>query len=212
MAIGDPSQENVDGYFTEMGLLAKADLVSRDGRSDEAQVFFCPVNTQIVLDQGTGIVAGATWMGPDFGSGATRNGYSQNPVWRWGEDPRSAAGPRPWVWAKWYYQANGDRSIDGTPAPANQNLASRPFIPKIKDWKGFAIVGDLVVNETTTKQGHKGGINMLYPNWNAQWIPVAMLQPEWDQVNWPSTFGVGYSGAYDVAIQRVWKKIGLQSQ
>src|SRR5688500_18005371 len=67
MAIGNPQFESVaqgagGGYYTEIGLLAKAGLVSHDGRSDEPQIFFCPSNTQIVLDQGSGIVAGSPWM------------------------------------------------------------------------------------------------------------------------------------------------------
>lgn len=203
MAIGDPSQENAGGgYFTEVGLLAKANLISLDGKADEPKVFFCPNNTSIELDSGTGIVAGSIWM-----QGTTRNSYSQNPVWRWGEDAPGA--PRVWVWRKWFYQANGDRAVDGGVAPFTQGDA-RPFIPKIRDWKGFAIMGDLIVTDQHVKQGHRGGINMLFPDWNVQWIPVGLLQPEWNNVPW-ATMGSGYNSSNDVPLQRVWKKIGLQS-
>jgi prepilin-type N-terminal cleavage/methylation domain-containing protein len=204
MAIGDPQQEsNGGGYFTEIGLLAKAGLVSDDGKSDEPQIFFCPSNTQIVLDQGSGIVAGSLWM-----HGTTRNAYAQNPIWRWREDPLGA-GSLPfkiWVSQKYNYALGFDRN----PYTGGLGATSIPFIPKIKDWKGLGITGDLIVNDLTTKQGHRRGLNMLYPNWNVQWIPVEMLQPEWNQVDWVGANGP-YAGTFNPGIFAVWKKINDQS-
>ena len=206
MAIGDPQQENTGGgYFTEIGLLAKAGLVPHDGKADECQVFFCPVNTQIVLDQGTAIVAGSIWM-----NGTTRNSYAQNPIYGWREDALGTPPFKVWVVRKWNKNAI---PIPGDKDPQTGGFVNpnKVFIPKVKDWKGLAILGDLVVNDLTHKQGHKGGINMLFANWSAQWIPVEMLKPEWDAVDW-SNRPYDAPPIQNAEVQAVWAKINQQSE
>ena len=49
---------------------------------------------------------------------------------------------------------------------------------------------------------------MLYANWSASWVPLAMFKPEWDQMIAVAPDGTGYTAAADPFLYPIWEKLG----
>jgi hypothetical protein len=100
--------------------------------------------------------------------------YSQRPQFRY------EVGPYPTH--KWNLATgNYVRCLPPASGPAT------PYFPKInKDFKNVAIVADFLVtrtNEAHLQRGHKKGVNVLYSNWGAKWVPIENFRDVMDQLN-----------------------------
>jgi prepilin-type N-terminal cleavage/methylation domain-containing protein len=155
--------------FYGMGLMAPQGIINTemvtDKDSGEGRVFYCPVQT----NPGTGYNdQGNDWIGkPGID---TRMTYNQRPEWRYENVP--------YVTHIWNTTAK-DGSHSRTP------VWPRPWFPKAQEYKGRALVMDLLLHPTlheSQPQGHKTGVNVLFSHWGASWVPNDMLRPMWDDM------------------------------
>jgi type II secretory pathway pseudopilin PulG len=188
-------------YPTCIGLLVPAGILTDQPWGDEPKVFFCPIDTSRVLNEPSssgGAVGNQLWMGS-----TTRSTYMQNPTWRFGD--ASAATPinpsnNPSFCIGYYDYATGTNFLWPNPRPH--------IIPKIKDFKGKALVCDEIIQGTFVKQAHKNGVNVLYANWAALWVPTSMFQDEWNDLQRVAPDGSAYGAAADPYVYAIWKKFG----
>ena len=167
---------------TALGLLVPAGIVAgNDNRFvDELKVFFCPIDTSRILNEPSSD-GGTGWIGT-----ATRLTYMQNPHWRWGDLTAPATNYPTFVIGYFNPATNADVL---NPVVAG----NRPkFVPKIKDFKGHALVADEMIQNTFIKQAHRDGLNVLSWNWSAAWVPLAMFKQEMNAVIAASPDGTGY--------------------
>jgi prepilin-type N-terminal cleavage/methylation domain-containing protein/prepilin-type processing-associated H-X9-DG protein len=179
-----------------MGLMVMQGIVSDQPESDDAKVFYCPVQT----NEGSGLNHnGNPWFGVPGSS--TRMSYNQRPEWRFDTADFGAAGKKfvPWVTHIWNGRTDG--AHDRTPNHPNF------WLPKARDYKGKAIVMDLAVGPQhaggSANQGHKTGINVLYADGSARWVNLSDLQPMWDTLKTAAY----QSTASRLQLHRIWIKM-----
>ena len=90
------------------------------------------------------------------GLGHTRISYNMRPVANW---PTPAEGNVPFLTADW--------------------TANKPTgWPRLNKLKNQAIVSDLIISRQDVLNIHKKGINVLYANGSAQWVPIESIAPD----------------------------------
>jgi prepilin-type N-terminal cleavage/methylation domain-containing protein len=191
-------------FPTCMGLTVPAGILTDNPYSDDPKVFFCPTDTSRILNEPTssGSAFGTNlWMGS-----TTRTTYMQNPSWRFGDvgstgvsrtnNPSFCIG---------YHDYSTDADIVWPIA----NGARPHVIPKLKDFKGQALVMDEIIQGTFVKQAHRDGVNVLYSHWGAQWVPLDMFRQEWNDLLAVSPDGTPYAAVASPYIYAIWKKINL---
>jgi prepilin-type N-terminal cleavage/methylation domain-containing protein len=196
LAVGNAPLDT-PGKMVGFGMLVKAGIVSHDPYSDVPKIFFCPSNDTIALNtppsSGWGL-----WMDT-----TTRMGYSHNP--RWGFNTPVAGTNHSAVVRQWNYQTEVDEGYPNTSLPPGTGPGA---IPKLQEWKGMAIAGDNLLQDQHFKQTHKTGVNMLFSNWSAQWVPLDMYRDEWREVVAASPDTGGYGPTATKPLQKIWKKFG----
>jgi prepilin-type N-terminal cleavage/methylation domain-containing protein len=192
---GIPAPNPANAYYIGMGLLVPAGIISdqvvTDTSAGEGKFLYCPVQT----NPGTGYNdPGNEWVGT-FGS-ATRISYTQRAEWYYAQG-------QPYVTKVWNPQAaNG-----GFMAAPN---GTAPWFPKSKDFKDRALMIDLFVNpgHEEFNQGHKTGMNVLYSNWNVQFVQFDKLQPDLTKLKaaWIQS-GATPNGVTQAWMYDIWKKL-----
>jgi len=187
--------QNTNSFYIGIGLLVPAGIVSdqpvTDTSAGEPKFLYCPVQT----NPGTGYNDnGNEWVGFPFST--TRISYSQRAEWYYPDG-------KPYVTKVWDPVPNNGSFMNTPNAP-------RPWFPKVKEYKDKALMIDLFVNPGHEEflQGHKTGMNVLFSNWNVQFVQFDKLQPYLNgmKANWVSTGGTPNSitQAYMYAI---WKRL-----
>jgi type II secretory pathway pseudopilin PulG len=163
--------------YVGLGLLGAANLAPTRRGSNEGRVFYCPTTSTRFTANDFNYVdpanAGASnpWVGvPGY---STRVTYSLRPEY-WCNDPVSPSAVL-YPWARW--------DMDKTTASANvfilpQN-ANRPCFPRgtaFTNKSASAIVMDLNSSEENRLGVHRGGVNALYANWSAKYIPQEYIE------------------------------------
>lgn len=148
---GPPGNNGPRDYMS-MGLVIPAGIVKADVGSS-GQVFYCPTQEQTTFNGEFN-----PWIA--IPGSSTRMAYSQRPEFRY------EVGPFPTH--KWNLNiSNYVRIIPGSLAPSFPKIA--------KDFKNQALVADFIVTrpgEAHLERGHKKGVNVLYANWGAKWVPL----------------------------------------
>jgi prepilin-type N-terminal cleavage/methylation domain-containing protein len=152
---GPPGNNGAWDYMG-IGLVVPAGIVKRDA-GPGGQVFYCPTQEQTTYNGEYN-----PWI--EVPGQACRMAYSQRPQFRY------EVGPYPTH--KWNLQtSNYVRCL----APATGTPTA--YFPKIgRDFKSTAaLISDFIVtapNEAHLQRGHKKGVNVLYANWSAKWVPL----------------------------------------
>jgi prepilin-type N-terminal cleavage/methylation domain-containing protein len=193
-----------DQQVIGIGLVVAAGIVSEDNDTADGKVFYCPTQE----NRGSGY---NDWFNEWFGASgnartghlaSTRMSYTQRSEWNYRGDPSISTNlPWPgWVWNE--VAANGTWMRSAKP---NFGPVTTPWFPKGKDWKDRALICDLIVspNHEAAFQGHRNGINVLYSNWSAQWVPLDHIQPMWDTLR---TAAIP-SAANNLQFYKIWKKL-----
>jgi hypothetical protein len=183
---------------TAQGLLVPAGILTDNPWSDEPKIFFCPVDTSRELNEPT------SSGGAPFMQSTTRSTYMQNPTWRWGDAGATGVNPNnnPSFCIGYYDWDSGTDFL--SPSAGGR----RPWlVPKVRNFRGHGLVADELIQDTFLKQAHRDGMNVLYSNWSAQFVPLAMFKPEWDQLVAASPGGA-YTAAASPFVYAIWKKLG----
>ncbi len=134
-----------------LGWLVEARLI-RDGKT-----YYCPseTNHQWLYNAEGGafsdLISANPWPFPPAGNGQeTRFGYSSRPTVGWVMPPPAA----------------------GTGAQQFVNILDKPVpMPKWNNFKNKAILADANVNPKHLDTRHKKGVNVMYANGGAKWVP-----------------------------------------
>ena len=147
-----------------LGYLVEARLI-KDGKA-----FFCPseINDQWIYNgEGGGIsdfISANPWPFDPAGTGReTRFGYSCRPMVGW-QMPPPAQGQGPQL----FYTLNN-------------KLTS---LPKLTQLKSKAILADANVTALHLKSRHKKGVNVMYGNGAAKWVPADHILKKKSNANW----------------------------
>jgi type II secretory pathway pseudopilin PulG len=191
-------------FPTCMGLMVPAGVLTDNSYSADPKVFFCPTDTSRILNEPTssGSAFGTQrWMGS-----TTRTTYMQNPSYRFGDVGKTGVDPgnNP-SFTIGYHDYDTDTDILWKKA----NGVRPHIIPKVTDFKGQALVIDEVIQRTFVRQAHRDGINALYANWSAQWVPIDRFRQEWNGLLSVAPDGSPYAAAASPHIYAIWKKINL---
>jgi type II secretory pathway pseudopilin PulG len=169
--------------YTGMGLMVAANVVKNTPGTQEGRMFYCPTfagrYTQNEFNYRDPANAGASnpWV-PEPGF-TTRMTYSMRPEY-WATDAATDGGPaqRPqFPFSRW--------DMDKTTSSANvflitgDNKNPKPCFPRASlfNRKGAsAIVMDLNSAEDNRIGVHRGGVNVLYSNWGAKYVPQEHIE------------------------------------
>lgn len=159
-----------------LGLLNEAKLLTAN------KTFYCPSE---INDQWTLEATNNTWP---FVTGAqsvvrdTRLGYGTRPIVNWVTNPAVAPGYRIF-----------DRS---TEYPAAREVG----MPKLAKVKNLALVADITINPKQVAGRHKKGMNVMYGNAGAKWVPGSAFPAEFRVLQDEPTATSAFSTGNNVAI------------
>ena len=169
--------------YTGMGLLVASNIVKNQPGTQEGRMFYCPTTvtryTQNDFNYRDPANAGASnpWV-PEPGY-TTRMTYSMRPEY-WATDAATDGGfpQRPqFPFSRW--------DMDKTTASGNVFLISgsnpkpKPCFPRASLFtarSASAIVMDLNSAEDNRRGVHRGGVNVLYANWGAKYVPQEYIE------------------------------------
>lgn len=175
---------------SQMGLLVMGNV------APTPKVFYCPSedDPQYTFNSGAGGNAVNAWPyynsppRPNvIGTGRShcRLGYNARPIADWPTNSvvSSPNDVRFWV-----------PVLEPKPAAAGDLLTKGSFaMPKFSKLKNKAIVADLVMYKPAVIRRHKTGVNVLFANGSAQWVPLKAF----DKANWnripDQAFSTGYN-------------------
>jgi prepilin-type N-terminal cleavage/methylation domain-containing protein len=151
-------------HVSQMGCLVLAKLMQ------VPKAFYCPVETDPMFMFDTGINPWVfdrnpphDWLTQPGANRHTRMGYNARPVADWPPNPPFPAGdPRNFV-------------------PKLEPLAKGHWgMPRLSKLKSKAILADMIVSPANVDGRHKTGINVLYADHGARWVP----RKAFDQGGW----------------------------
>jgi prepilin-type N-terminal cleavage/methylation domain-containing protein/prepilin-type processing-associated H-X9-DG protein len=191
--------------YLSLGLLYPAGIFGKGGIADEVegQMWYCPSMSAEYDPHSFNSLTNAWITYP--GTGLVRTAYSAraiNPI----ETPnRTTARERAVGWAQNLAPApnRGYEPFDGT-----ASAAPTPMM-KVPQMKSRVIVTDIMSATIRAKvYCHKNGINALYADGSAHWVPISHIQEQMDNMEaggggFPSTSSDNHWDLFD----KLWKRI-----
>lgn len=159
-----------------LGLLNEAKLLTAP------KTFYCPSE---INDQWTLLANNNAWpftTGPQSSVRDTRLGYGTRPIVNWVAQP--GVGPGYKIW---------DRSTEF-------GNARETTMPKLTKVKNLALVADITINPKQVAGRHKKGMNVLYGNAGAKWVPSDAFPNEFRVLPHGPTDGAAFDTNNNVAI------------
>jgi prepilin-type N-terminal cleavage/methylation domain-containing protein len=181
--------------FIGLGLLVPSNIIKLTQPGEpppgEAQIFYCPAaEVAAGLSHTLNELPYNPWIGvPGM---ATRIQYSQRPEYSFQDLP----------WVTHYWQTTGTFgpynrwTQAGVPKSGNVALAGPVPLPKLKEYRHKAMVMDLSTTWQHINYGHPKGVNVLYSDWNVEFVPrydldafygPSRLNPTTTSGNWDTT-------------------------
>ncbi len=150
----DNMKVHTDKTYPPLGCLYHARMSGVDGR-----VFYCPADAGLGYQYDDGSQSNA-WL-PDAATGTIRTSYGIRYI---------DANGFPLFWA-----ASSPYLPVTRPYPnPSPSVAYAPF-PKLSKMKNLALASDLFSTPDRVNGMHKAGVNVVYANGKATWIPRAMF-------------------------------------
>ena len=160
--------------FAGLGLLVPANIVPDDPASAQGRAFYCPTAADFVpqndfnyTDDGGNAALDNPWIGqPGL---TTRSTYTLRPEYY------SSDGNPQYPYARWDLEQT---TRTGTPARLVDIDPNRPCFPRANEFTrrgASAIVTDLILTPNTGGSIHRGGMNVLYANWSAKYVPQTFI-------------------------------------
>jgi prepilin-type N-terminal cleavage/methylation domain-containing protein len=101
------------------------------------------------------------------------------------------------------YASRPERELPDDLSAPNPGMVS-PFLPRLADFQLKAILGDLTAAANRVRMRHRDGMNVLYGNGSARWVPLAAFaQPDsaWPEPAFPP------SAAFNGTQDRIWASL-----
>jgi prepilin-type N-terminal cleavage/methylation domain-containing protein len=167
---------NVNDY-AGMGLMVPANIAPKDG-SKSGAVFYCPTAKTVATSQQFDYRDPANPGGSNPWIGVpgqfTRTTYSMRPEYYSQDTPTTTIRPQ-FPYARW------DMIL--TTASTNVRIiaavSGRPCFPRANAFtrkSASALVMDLNSSKTNRAVVHRGGVNVLYANWGAKYVPAEYIK------------------------------------
>ena len=159
-----------------LGLLNEAKLLTA------VKTFYCPseINDQWTLEANNNAWPFVT--GPQSVTRDTRLGYGTRPIVNWVTQP--GVGPGYKIW---------DRSTEFS-------TAKETGMPRLSKVKNLALVADITINPAQMMGRHKKGMNVMYGNGGAKWVPSDAFPQEFRILPKAATASSAFSTNNNVAI------------
>lgn len=158
------------GHFMALGLLVPSHIIKFTAPGEpppgEAQIFYCPAaETAAGLSHTLNELPYNPWIGvPGM---ATRIQYSQRPEYCYQDLPYPTH-----QWNLKTLSTPRRRTEAGVPASGGGASFGGPVpLPKLKAFKHVALISDLTTTWQHINYGHPKGINVLYSDWNVEYVP-----------------------------------------
>jgi prepilin-type N-terminal cleavage/methylation domain-containing protein len=160
--------------FSGLGLLVPANIVPDDPSSAQGRAFYCPAAADFIpqndFNSADDSSAGQDnpWIGQP--GSTTRNTYTLRPEYYSGD------GNPQYPYARWDLEQT---TRTGNPARLIDIDPNRPCFPRANEFTrrgSSALLTDLILTPNTGGSIHRGGVNALYANWSAKYVPQQFIE------------------------------------